>query len=184
VSASYIACTASTYGADSLTNRWPAPLTRMQPGRLRSARQKYGPPGSAIDGPHQASSISPTAAPRSSPARIPSPVFPAAPVVHCEPAGSRWYRRRISSLRSKPPVATSTPRRAAISTGSPSRVARTPHTRPSRTSRPVIGVSSQTGTPRAARPATLAPAQMARGWRGPRLSQRYSAWVMAAGDGR
>ena len=32
-------------GADSFTNRWPAPLTRMQPGRLRSARQKYGPAG-------------------------------------------------------------------------------------------------------------------------------------------
>src|SRR4249919_1578461 len=43
---SYMACTASTYGADSLTKRWPAPLTRTQPGRLRSARQKYGPPGS------------------------------------------------------------------------------------------------------------------------------------------
>jgi hypothetical protein len=90
VSASYMACTASTYGADSLTNRWPAPLTSTQPGRLRSARQKYGPPGSAMDGPHQASSISPVAAPSSSPARIPSPVFPAAPVVHSVPIGSRW----------------------------------------------------------------------------------------------
>jgi len=170
----------------------------MQPGRLRSARQKYGPPGIGIDGPHQASSISPTAAPRSRPARMPSPVLPAAPVVHSVPMGERWYRRRISSLRSKPPVATSTPRRARISAGSPSRMARTPLTRPSRTSRPVKAVSSHTGTPpvssparspaasacprlstrcpssrlRAARPATLAPASTARGWRGPRLSQR------------
>ena len=87
---SYMACTASTYGADSLTNRWPAPLTRTQPGRLRSARQKYGPPGSGIDGPHQASSISPVSAPRSRPARIPSPVFPGAPVVHSVPIGARW----------------------------------------------------------------------------------------------
>src|SRR5207245_1063229 len=84
-----MACPASTYGADSLTNRWPAPLTRMQPGRLRSARQKYGPPRSGMDGPHQASSISPVAAPRSRPARIPSPVFPAVPVVHSVPVGAR-----------------------------------------------------------------------------------------------
>jgi hypothetical protein len=33
------------------------------PGRFRSARQKYGPRGSGIDGPHQASSIRPVAAP-------------------------------------------------------------------------------------------------------------------------
>ena len=62
----------------------------------------------------------------SSPARIPSPVFPGAPVVHPIPIGSCWYWRRISSLRSKPPLASSTPRRARISTGSPSRVARDP----------------------------------------------------------
>ena len=84
-----------------------------------------------MDGPHQASSISPVAAPRSRPARIPSPVFPAAPVVHSVPIGARWYWRRICSSRSKPPVAISTPRRARISAGSPSRVARTPVTRPS-----------------------------------------------------
>ena len=116
---SYMACTASTYGADSLTNRWPAPLTRTQPGRLRSARQKYGPPGSGIDGPHQASSISPVAAPSCWPATIPSPVFPAAPVVQPVPIGDRWYLRRISSLRSNPPVAISTPRLALSTACSP-----------------------------------------------------------------
>ena len=86
----YMACTASTYGADSFTKRRPAPLTMTQPGRLRSARQKYGPPGSGIAGPHQASSISPVAAPTSWPATIPSPVFPAAPVVQSVPTGGRW----------------------------------------------------------------------------------------------
>jgi hypothetical protein len=104
-----MACTASTYGAHSFTNRWPAPLTRTQPGRLRSARQKYGLPGSGIDGPHQASSIRPVAAPASTPAAIPSPVFPADPVVHSVPIGWRWYCSRIERLRSNPPVVMTTP---------------------------------------------------------------------------
>ncbi len=72
-------------------------------------------------------------------------MFPGAPVVHCGPVGSRWYRRRISSLRSNPPVAISTPRRARTVTGSPSRVTWIPVTRPSWTSAAfqVSGVSSQ-----------------------------------------
>ena len=85
-----MACTVSTYGAASFTKRWPARLTRRQPGRLRSARQKYGPEGSGMDGPHQASSIRSSAAPASWPARMASPVFPAAPVVHSVPTGGRW----------------------------------------------------------------------------------------------
>src|ERR687888_606559 len=75
LSVSYMACTASTYGAASLTNRSPDWLTMMQPGSVRSARQKYGPRGSGIDGPHQASSITSTAAPSAIPASIPSPML-------------------------------------------------------------------------------------------------------------
>src|ERR1700727_751461 len=86
-----MACTTSTYGADSFTNRWPAPLTSRQPGRLRSARQKYGPPGSGIDGPHQASSISPGAAPSPDHGRLTVAEHPDAgdPAVGHDQAGQR-----------------------------------------------------------------------------------------------
>src|ERR1019366_6622607 len=47
----YMACTTSLYGAASLTNRTPAALTMMPPGRVRSARQKYGSSGSGLGGP-------------------------------------------------------------------------------------------------------------------------------------
>src|SRR5690348_8872806 len=100
------------YGADSLTNRRPSPSTMIDPGRLRSARQKYGPPESGIAGPHHASSIRSTAAPEPSPRLMPSPVLEDAPTVHSVPIGSRWYSRRIDRLCSKPPDATTTPRRA------------------------------------------------------------------------
>ena len=63
VVASYMTCTTSLYGAASLTKRAPAALTMRPPGRVRSARQKYGWPGSGIAGPHQASSIRSSAAP-------------------------------------------------------------------------------------------------------------------------
>src|SRR6266700_3274175 len=89
-------------------------------------------------------------------------------------------------------------RRALMTLGRPSRVARTPVTVPPSASRPVSGVSSQTGTPADARPArspaasawpglivrrrsafvlairptTLAVVQIARGCRVPRLSHR------------
>src|ERR1700722_2081673 len=57
VSPSYMECTASTYGADSLTNRRPAPLTMTQPGRFPSARQKYGPRRGGGVGPPPAVSV-------------------------------------------------------------------------------------------------------------------------------
>ena len=59
----------------------------MPPGSVRSARQNHGPPVSGIDGPHQASSISSSAAPSRSPARMPSPVFAFAPTVQSAPIG-------------------------------------------------------------------------------------------------
>ena len=146
-------------------NRSPAALTKMQPGRLRSARQNTGPPVSGIDGPHQASSIRSSTPPAASPGGMPSPVLPGEPTVHSAPIGARWYRARISALRLETAGRQRARRcRARISDATPSLGHRTPVTRPSSICRPVIGCVQ----PRPARPP--APAR--------RRKPAVSAWPM------
>src|ERR1035437_5616432 len=143
----YMACTTSLYGAASLTNRAPAALTMRPPGRVRSARQKYGSPGSGIVGPHHASSIRSRAAPMLRPASIPSPVFAATATVQSIPMGCCSYLSRMARLCSKPPEPTMTPRVALICNCAPPCVASTPVTRPAALScRLTSGVLSHTGT--------------------------------------
>lgn len=144
---SYITCTTSLYGAASLTNRAPFAFTISPPGRVRSARQKYGSPGSGIDGPHHASSISASEAPARCPARIPSPVFSFAPTDHWVPIGCCWYCARICALCSKPPEPTTTPRRARTVPRTPSFSTTTPVTAPPSWTRSTSGLFSHTGTP-------------------------------------
>ena len=99
-------------------NRLPDMLTIIDPGELRSDRANHGAPSNGTVGPHQASSMSSSAAPSFSATTIPSPVLATAPTVHSVPIGSRWYLRRIDSLCSKPPEPRITPRRARINRGS------------------------------------------------------------------
>ena len=94
----------------------------------------------ATEAPHQASSSSSAAAPCDIAMSIGLPRLPGAP--DGEPS-MPWYLRRQSRLWSNPPAASITPRRAPIVTCRPSRVTRTPTTRPSSTTRSSSGDSSQ-----------------------------------------
>src|SRR5579859_3352737 len=123
------------------------------PGSVRSARQKYGWPGVARTGPHQAWSINATAAPTARPAWMPSPVLVSAPRVHDVLAGDGRYCVRMARLCSNPPAAMMTPPLALTSDETPLTVATTPLTVPLAMLRLSIGVLSQTGTPALSRPA-------------------------------
>ena len=137
--------------------RLPAMLTMIDPGELRSDNANQGAPTRGTVGPHQASSITSSAAPSFSAARIPSPVLATAPTVHSVVIGARWYLTRICSLCSNPPLPRITPRRARMSCGSAVSgpwVSRTrmPATTPSSMYRSVIAVFSSTGTPASRNP--------------------------------
>ncbi len=109
-----IACAKSMYGAASLMNRLPAPLTTNCEGIIRSLSMNCSrPSGQHIAGNHQASSSSSVAAPTFSPARMPSPMASGLPKLQSCSSSGRCSRRQAMSW-SKPPVARMTPRRAPI----------------------------------------------------------------------
>ena len=79
---------------------------------------------------------------------IASPVSPALDIDHLPSLGwSPPCRWRISRLWANPPAEISTPCRARIDTGTPSRTVRTPTTRPPSTIRSSRGASVHTGIP-------------------------------------
>ena len=117
----------------------------IEPGNDRSRSVNTAmPPGSSSAGPHHASSIRAVAAPTAIPARIPSPESVGAAMLQVALTGCGWYCWRMSSLRAKPPAASSTPRLAPMRSWRPPRSATTPTTRSSRTISSTRGHSSQT----------------------------------------
>src|SRR6266540_3373573 len=87
----------------------------IEPGNDRSRSVNTAmPPGSSSAGPHHASSIRAVAAPTAIPARMPSPESVGAAMLHVALTGCGWYCWRMSSLRAKPPAASSTPRLAPM----------------------------------------------------------------------
>ena len=137
------------------------------------------------------------------PARIPSPVFVGAPVVHSVVIGEGWCFWRISRLNSNPPLHRTTPRVARTVTCRPARRTLAPTTPPPSRTRLVSSVPYQRGTsascsplrspimralpmPYIFRPSRVLTKRRRRTWsmvsgprtvRMPRLSQRKFAWV-------
>ena len=139
------------YGAASLMNRLPAPLTTNCDGIIRSLSMNCSrPSGQHIAGNHHASSSRSVEAPTFSPARIPSPMAAGLPKLQSFSRTGRCSRRHSMSW-SKPPLARMTPPRAPMRCVRPSRSTTAPVTAPSAPSpsriNSIMGASSHSGMP-------------------------------------